>query len=70
MEDSLKQSAVNWTVVRPPRLTMDKLKGKYRFAVNEWLPSCTSISRADLAHFILNHLDDSSIYKSIVEVSY
>ena len=70
MENLLKDSQANWTVVRPPRLTMKGLKGKYRFAVNEWLPSCTSISRADLAHFILNHLEDSNTYKSIIEVSY
>ena len=70
MENLLKGSDANWTVVRPPRLTMNKLKGKYRFAVNEWLPKCASISRADLAHFILNHLEDSKTYRSIIEVAY
>jgi RNA polymerase sigma-70 factor (ECF subfamily) len=44
--------------------------GKYRFAVNEWLPSCTFISRADLAHFMLDHLCDIHTYKSIIEVAH
>jgi len=70
MERLLKASGVNWTVVRPPRLTMKKRREKYRFAINEWLPACASISRADLAHFILNHLEDSNTYQSIVEVAY
>jgi len=70
MEQVVKKTNLDWTVVRPPRLTNGKLKGKYRFAVNEWLPHCTSISRADLAHFMLHHINDVNTYKSIIEVAY
>ena len=70
MEKQLKETGLDWTVVRPPRLTNGSLKGKYRFAVNEWLSHCVSISRADLAHFMLHHIDDANTYKSIIEVAY
>ena len=70
MEKILKQSNLTYTIVRPPRLTNKPLTGKYRFAVNEWLPSCLSISRADVAHFMLHHLCDSNTYKFLVEVAY
>lgn len=70
MEQVIKQTNFDWTVVRPPRLTNGKLKGEYKFAMNEWLPRCLSISRADVAHFMLHHIDDRSTYKSIIELAY
>ena len=70
MERLLKQTDIEWTVVRPPRLTNGGLKNKYRFAVNDWLPNCVRISRADLAHFMLQHLRSNNTYRSIVEVAY
>ncbi|HEY2725782.1 MAG TPA: SDR family oxidoreductase [Parafilimonas sp.] len=70
MEQLLKQSNLNWTIVRPPRLTNGALTNNYRFAVNEWLQNCTSISRADLAHFMLQHVSDTKTYQSIIEVAY
>lgn len=69
MEQVVKLTELNWTVVRPPRLTDKPVTGKYRFAINKWLPSCLSISRGDLAHFMLHHLDDANTYQSIVEVA-
>jgi putative NADH-flavin reductase len=70
MEQVVKQTNLEWTVVRPPKLTKKPVTGKYRFAVNEWLSSCLSISRADVAHFMLHHIDDIDTHKSIVEVAY
>jgi putative NADH-flavin reductase len=70
MEQVVKQTNLNWTIVRPPKLTKGKLQNKYRFAVNEWLPHCLSISRADLAHFMLQHVQDMNTYRSVVEVAY
>jgi putative NADH-flavin reductase len=70
MEQVVRQSNLYWTVVRPPRLTKGRLKNEYRFAVNEWLPNCLTISRADLAHFMLQHIQDANTYQSVVEVAY
>ena len=70
MEQAVKQTNLDWTVVRPPRLTHGRLKNQYRFAINEWLPNCLRISRADLANFMLQHVRDTDTYRSVVEVAY
>jgi putative NADH-flavin reductase len=70
MEHQLKETNLDWTVVRPPKLSDTSLTGKYRYAINEWLPHCTKISRADVAHFMLHHIKDDKTYNSIIEVAY
>ena len=53
----LKQSGLDWTVVRAPRLTVAPGVGRYRVG---WVgvDSSTQISRDDLADFIITQLDD------------
>jgi putative NADH-flavin reductase len=53
----LKNSGLNWTIVRGPRLTNDPRKGTYRVG---WVGvnASTKISRADLADFILTLVED------------
>jgi putative NADH-flavin reductase len=70
MEEMLKKSDLNCTVIRAPRLKNSKHTGQYRIAINEHLNRPSSISRADLADYIVTHLDDTQAYKSMVEVSY
>ena len=70
MEKLLDESGLNWTVIRAPRLTNNKRTGKYRTAINEHLSSPSSISRADLADYIVNHLTDEKTYKAKVEICY
>jgi len=70
MEGIVKASHTNWTIIRPPRLTDGQTTGRYRMEVNGFLKSGLKISRADVAHFILHHLDDESIYRSTVEIAY
>jgi putative NADH-flavin reductase len=70
MEQVLKRTNLKWTIVRPPRLTNGRLRNKCRFAVNDSLPHCLSISRPDLAQFMLEHMQDVNIYQSTVEVAY
>jgi putative NADH-flavin reductase len=55
----LKNSGLNWTIVRGPRLTNDAKKGSYRVG---WVGvnASTKISRADLADFILTQVEDES----------
>ena len=69
MEQLLKQSSVNWTSVRPPRLTNKPLTKRYHYAVNDFLANAYQISRADLAHFMLHHLQDSATFRAVVEVA-
>lgn len=70
METIFKHSNTNWTVIRPPRLIDKKVTGKYRYAINSFLKNCLSISRADVAHFIVAHMNDTATYKSIIEIAY
>jgi putative NADH-flavin reductase len=70
MEDRVKQSGLDWTIVRPPQLTDKPVTGQYRFAVNSFLRNCLKISRADVAHFMLHHAGDRGTYKGVVEVGY
>jgi putative NADH-flavin reductase len=56
-ERLIKQSRLNWTIVRPPRLTNGPLTGAYRsgehIEANSPIPT---ISRADVADFMLKQL--------------
>jgi putative NADH-flavin reductase len=70
MESRVRASELDWTIIRPPRLTNKEMTGKYRFAVNSWLQNCLSISRADVAHFMLYHSDDRGTYKGVIEIGY
>jgi len=55
----LRESGLDWTVVRGPRLTEDPGRGRYRVGYVGG-GSSSSISRDDLADFILTQLDDPS----------
>jgi uncharacterized protein YbjT (DUF2867 family) len=57
MEDVVCDGALDWTVVRPPRLTDGPLRARYRVAYGQNLPRGLSVSRADVAHFMLAALD-------------
>ena len=70
MEGVLRGSNLNWTVIRPPRLLNGDRTGKYRTSINEFIPNMSSLNRADLADYIIHHIDDEKTYKSKVEISY
>lgn len=70
MEERLRQSPLEWTIVRPPRLTQGRRTGRVRFAVDAPLPGAATISRADLADYMLAHIDDPALVRALVEVAY
>lgn len=70
MEAIVKRSDLDWTIMRPPRLTNAELTGRYRFSVNHYLDQGMVVSRADLSHFILENIYNTDIYQSTVEVAY
>ena len=56
-ERLIKQSALDWVVVRPPRLTAGPYTGNYRSGKDVRASGFSaSISRADVAHFMLSQL--------------
>jgi uncharacterized protein YbjT (DUF2867 family) len=57
MEDILRDSGLDWTVVRPPRLTDRPATGTYRTALGRNLRRGLLVSRADVAHLMLAALD-------------
>lgn len=69
MEHMIKQSALDWTIVRPPRLTDGPVTGTYRVAIGKILNNPLVISRANTAHFIVHNIDAREVYGKIVEVA-
>lgn len=70
MERAVCASGLDWTLVRAARLTNGRGTGTYRTAVGEKLPRCWSISRTDLAEYLVAHLLDSRAYGACIELAY
>lgn len=56
MEAMLRQSDVDWTIVRPPALTNGPLSHHYRVGTNLRMGLTSKISYADVADFMLQQL--------------
>ena len=69
MEDILRDSGLDWTISRPPKLTDKPLTGIYRTAYGYNLPGGWSISRADVAHHMLQVLDQPATIKQVIGVA-
>jgi len=70
MEDVLRESGLDWTIVRPPRLTDTPVTGRYRTAYGQNLPGGAFISRADVAHLMLRVLRDSETLQRIIGIAH
>jgi putative NADH-flavin reductase len=57
MEDALRGSGLDWTALRPPKLTDKPLTGQYRVAYGRNVRGGWSVPRADVAHYMLRVLD-------------
>jgi putative NADH-flavin reductase len=69
MEDILRDSGLDWTVVRPPRLTDGPTTGAYRVAYERNLRRGVLISRADVAHFMLRALEEPETIKRAIGIA-
>jgi putative NADH-flavin reductase len=70
MEKIIKESAADWTIIRPPRLTGKPATGRYRIAINHFLKNCLSISRGDVAHFMIHNATNAAIRHATIEIAY
>ena len=70
MEDILRDSGLDWTVVRPPRLTSRPLTGIYRTAYPQNLRRGLTISRADVAHLMLRVLEQPETIQQAIGIAY
>ena len=69
MEDVLRDSGLDWTVVRPPRLTDKPLSGTYRTAHGRNLRRGLFVSRADVAHLMLRVLEQPESIKQAIGIA-
>ena len=70
MEDVLRDSGLDWTVVRPPRLTGKPVTGSYRTAYGQNLRRGLFVSRADVAHLMLRVLRQPETVKQAIGIAY
>ncbi len=70
MEDILRDSGLNWTVMRPPRLTDRQLSGSYRTAYGQNLRGGLTISRADVADMMLRVLEQPASINQAIGIAY
>lgn len=70
MEEVLRDSDADWTVVRPPRLTDKPRTGTYRTAYGRNLPGGMTIARADVADYMLRALTEPASIRQTVGVAY
>ena len=69
MERILQQSALDWTIVRPPELTNKPGTGKYRVRESHLPEFGFKISRADVADFMLRTAETNASLRKIVGIS-
>jgi len=69
MEAQLRQSSLDWTIVRPAGLTDGSETNSVQIVTPESHRHVRRISRADVAAFILNHLNDDASFQKTVGIA-
>jgi putative NADH-flavin reductase len=70
MEDQLRNGNLDWTAIRPPRLTNGPLTGTYRTATDRNVRHGLTISRPDVAHLMLTVLQQRETVRHAIGVAY
>jgi putative NADH-flavin reductase len=70
MEEIIRASRLDWTIMRPPRLTDKPATDRYRTAVDVNVRGGITVSRADLAAAILHSLGDLATVRHSVAIGY
>jgi putative NADH-flavin reductase len=68
METVIRGSGLDWTIARPPRLTHGQCKQRYRVEDQRLPNGGSKISRADVAHFMLNEVEKPEHLQKVVGV--
>jgi putative NADH-flavin reductase len=69
MEDLVRASELDWTILRPPMLTNGNRTGAYRTALDRNVRGGIRASRADLADAILRCLADPALVHATVSIA-
>jgi putative NADH-flavin reductase len=68
MEPLITESALDWTIVRPPALTNSRASGKYRVGGRLPIRLWHSVGRADLAAFLIGEAEDGANVRRTVRI--
>jgi len=69
MEKVVRASGLDWTIVRPPRLTDKPFSGNYRTRRDLNMHRNFAVSRADVAHLILAACADRASYDAAIYIA-
>lgn len=70
-ERMIRESDLDWTIIRPGQLTDGKRRGTYRHGPNKGSYVLTNtISRADVADFMLSQLKDTTYLRKTTGITY
>jgi len=70
MEDLLRDGSLDWTSIRPPRLTNGPLTRTYRTAIDRNVRHGLFISRRDVAHLMLTALQQRETVRHAIGIAY
>lgn len=70
MEELIRKSKLDWTIVRPVMLTNNPGKADYGVGENLRVGLFSKISRADVAHFMVKELRDKEFVHKTPTISY
>lgn len=68
-EQILRDSGLEWTTSRPPKLTDKPMTGVYRVALNRNIRGGFSVPRADVAHHMLRMVNQPETIKQVVGIA-
>ena len=69
MESEVRQGDLDWTIVRPPRLTSGPARHSYRVADGNLPKGGFLISREDVADFMIDEAENAAHLRQIVGVA-
>ena len=69
MESFFQKSGLDWTLVRPPRLTNGRRRGRYRVREGHLPGFGFTISRADVAAFMIRTAENRTFIRKVVGIS-
>ena len=69
-EDLISRSDLDWTIIQPAQLTNGPLTGSYRVGEELRPRGIPTISRADVAHFILRELQAPAYVRKFARLAY
>lgn len=69
LEKTVRESLLEWTIVRPPQLTDGPMTGTYRERIGHLPRLGFKISRADVAHYFVKAIGKDDVMRKIVGIS-